>query len=117
MEIVIVKNNYSTEDKYLLVGEEGYENFGINLNTLFYDQKAFLVLITDNALGYSYDYLDDNVNILFNPEMNRYIKKVFEKEKVILERAKECDKEETFKEILRLTKEKYKILLEDANGN
>ena len=72
---------------------------------------------TDDVFeSYSYILIEDK-DVLFDEDINKYIKKVFEKSEEILERAKLYDKEKEYEEIINCTREQYGIIMENTNGN
>lgn len=109
MDVNIYRENYSGTDLILAGAFEG-QIFGVNLETLFKGEKAYLIQLTDDALCFSYDLIADEVEILFNNDVNKYIKCALEKEEVIMERAALYKKQEFYKEIFKELKNKYGVL-------
>ena len=116
IEVFIVQEAYINSHDYFLVARTPkYEMYCINLSRLYKGYKSYLFTHTDDVFE---DYiLIEDKDVLFDEEINKYIKKVFEKSNEILERAKLYDKEKEYEEIINCTREQYGIIMEGANGN
>lgn len=117
IEVFVVKEVYAKfyEDYFLVSRTSKYRMYCINLSKLYKGNKSYLFSHTDDVFE-NYNLIEDK-DVLFDEEIGKYIKKVFEKSDEILERAKLYDKEKEYKEIIDCTKEQYGILMEDKNGN
>lgn len=116
IEVFVVQEDYINSHEYFLVARTPkYEMYCINLSKLYKGYKSYLFSHTDDVFE-SYILIEDK-DVLFDEDINKYIKKVFEKSKEILERAKLYDKEKEYEEIINCTREQYGIIMEDTNGN
>lgn len=77
-------------DSYILVGDniDDYSFIGIDLNELYDGNKAYMIEVLEEPLLINWEYIEQDENVLFDDNINKYFKCLLLKKEEILERAK-----------------------------